>query len=280
MKTKSARESASIRAPRPYDSVKRPQKCVNNAENPIVATQSQTKSNPPPPSTFGNEPVLFRNLCMMKIRQKYPGVEPRNDFEIARLCERRFHGSPAEIYAELDKQLAQDAKTYGYDVFMGLSTKLLDTYMEPTGIKPDEPCPDPKFVFVRPVPGSKYSIRLFPGSVSAAEYCMDFVESATGKPVNSPFQFELWGIPNLETPWLSIPMCGQLRSIEKAHGIKQKDILPGEEKFILRDGQTCVLKRPGKRPFRFTVPIRRLPKPKVPKVETQDVADLPKFIDM
>ncbi|KAH9854451.1 hypothetical protein C2E23DRAFT_818741 [Lenzites betulinus] len=277
MKTKPTRKSARTQAGRPYDSTERPQKSTENAGSSSVAAQSQTKSNPPhPPSTFGNEPVLSRNICIRKVRKDYPGVEPRNDFELVRLCERRFHGSPAEIYAELDKQLACNAKIFGYDVVIGLSTKLLDTYVEPTGIKPDDPCPDPKFVFVRPVPGSKYSIRLFPGSVSAAEYCMDFVESATGKPVNSPFQFELWGIPNLEAPWLSIPMCSQLRSIENAHGIKQKDIRPGEEKVILRDGQTCVLKRP----FRFTVPIRQFPKPKVPKVENQDVVDLPKFIDM
>ncbi|KAH9854458.1 hypothetical protein C2E23DRAFT_818754 [Lenzites betulinus] len=251
MKTKPTRESARTRARQPYDSTERPQKSTENAGSSSVATQVITRSKtPPPPTTFGNEPVLFRNLCMGKIRKDYPGLDPRNDFELVRLCEQRFHGSPAEIYAELDKQLAQNTATYGYEMFIGLSTKLLDTYVEPTGIKPDDPCPDPKFVFVRPVPGSKYSIRLFPGSVSAAEYCMDFVESATGKPVNSPFQYELWGIPNLEAPWLSMPMCGQLRSIEK------------------------------KRPFRFTVPIRRLPKPKVPQVETQDVADLPKFIDM
>ncbi|KAH9854436.1 hypothetical protein C2E23DRAFT_775856 [Lenzites betulinus] len=278
MKTEQKRESARTRAGRPYDSAQCPRKSTKNAESPFVATQVLTKSDtPPPPTTSGNEPVLFRELCLGKIRKDYPGIEPRNDFELVRICEQRFQGSPAEIYAKLDEQLVHDAKIHGYDEIMRMSTQLLDTYVEPSGIKPEEPRPDPKFVFLRPIPGSKYSIRLFPGSFSAAEYCMDFVESATGKPVNSPFEFELWGIPNLEAPWLSIPMCGQLRSIEKAHGIKQKDIRPGEEKFILRDGQTCVLKRPGKRPFRFTVPIRQLP---TTHVETHDVADLPKYIVM
>lgn len=106
---------------------------------------------------------------------------------------------------------------------------------------------------------------------------MDFIDSATGEPVNSPFEYELWGIPNPDTPWLSFPICGQLRSIEYAHGIKQKDILPGAEKFILRDGQTCVLARPGKRSIRFTVPVRKMQPPDA--VDDMDVFDLPQFID-
>ncbi len=135
---------------------------------------------------------------------------------------------------------------------------------------------DEKFVFVRPIPDSEYSFRLFPGSLSAAEYCMDFVDTATGKPINSPFEYELWAVPDPDTPWLSLPMTGKLRSIERGHGIKQKDIKPGAEKFVLRDGQTCVLMRPGKRPLRFTVPVRRVETPDV--VEDVDVADLPKVV--
>lgn len=134
-------------------------------------------------------------------------------------------------------------------------------------------------MFIRPIPDSKYSLRLFPGSFSAAEYCLDFVETATGKPVNSPFEYELWGVPNpdADTPWLSIPMCGKLRSIERSHGIKQADILPGEEKYILRDGQTCVLARPGKRSLRFTVPVRKMKSAEV--VDDMDVVDLPRYIE-
>ena len=116
-----------------------------------------------------------------------------------------------------------------------------------------------KYVYIRSIPDTKYSIRLFPGSISAAEYCLDFVDSATGEPVNSPFEFELWAVENPETPWLSMPVTMQMRSIEYAHGIKQADILPGHEKFILRDGLTCVLIRPGKPKIQFTVPVRKLP---------------------
>ncbi|CDO75337.1 hypothetical protein BN946_scf184966.g5 [Trametes cinnabarina] len=132
-------------------------------------------------------------------------------------------------------------------------------------------------VFVRPIPDSKYSIRLFPGSLSRAEYCMDFIDTKTGEPVNSPFEHELWSVPNSDTPWLTMPMVGKLRSAERGHGIKQDDILPGEEKYFLRDGQTCILTRPGKRSVRFTVPIRR--RPEIEEIETMDVLDFPKVVD-
>lgn len=84
------------------------------------------------------------------------------------------------------------------------------------------------------------------GSFSA-EYCPDLVETATGKPVNSPFEYELWGVPNTDadTPWLSIPMCGKLRSTEQSHGMKQADVLPGEEKLVLRGGQTVSWRVPS-----------------------------------
>ncbi|KAI0759372.1 hypothetical protein BD413DRAFT_597891 [Trametes elegans] len=38
--------------------------------------------------------------------------------------------------------------------------------------------------------------------------------------------------------------------------MKPEQIPEGEEKFVLRDGQTCMLKRPGHRATRFTGPNR------------------------
>ncbi|KAI0829038.1 hypothetical protein BC628DRAFT_1417397 [Trametes gibbosa] len=254
MKTKSTKLTHESKRPqRPYDGTEGSRKRSKKTENSVGSMQpSITPSSAPAPSTYGNEPVLLRRV--------------------------RFEGSPTEIFAKLEEQLAYNASTHGRDKIIHLSKDLLDTYVAPTGFKPEDPLGDPKFVFVRLVPESKYSIGLFPGSVSAAEYCMDFVESATGKPVNPPFEDELWGITNTETPWLSVSICTNLRSIERVDGIKQNEISPGSEKFVLRDGQTCVLERPGKRPLRFTVPICRREMPAV--VETQDIVELPKFIDM
>lgn len=110
-------------------------------------------------------------------------------------------------------------------------------------------------VFTRPIPGSSYSLRLFPGSPARKEYCLDFVKTSTGLSVNSPFEFELWSIGSSTTA----PGCGpvRLRSLECSWGYSQKDIPPGAEKFVLRDGMTCMLKRPGHKPVRFTVPKRQ-----------------------
>ncbi|OJT05942.1 hypothetical protein TRAPUB_3129 [Trametes pubescens] len=274
MKTQPARKPA--KGQQPYSDVqnKRTKKLRSKATPPTPPNISPSSSKP----GLGTGGVMFRNLCIEKIRKDYPGIKPRTDYDLSALSERQFKGSPAEIYAQLDEELTIDAEACGYEFIMEAATAYMDSYVEPTGVKPGYSAyfDDEKFVFVRPIPDSKYSMRLFPGSISAAEYCLDFVDSATGEPVNSPFEFELWGLPNPDMPWLSFPICGQLRSIERAHGINQKDILPGAEKFVLRDGQTCALVRPGKRSLRFTVPVRKIEAPAV--VDDMEVVDLPQFV--
>ena len=94
---------------------------------------------------------------------------------------------------------------------------------------------------------------------------MDFIDHDTGEPVNSPFNFELCSVPNALSQYPSL----RLRSLERAWGILPTNIAPGEEKFVLKDGMTCVLRRPGYRDIRFTVPLRiSTPAPSV------DVVDL------
>ncbi len=102
---------------------------------------------------------------------------------------------------------------------------------------------------------------------------MDFVRTDTGKPVNSPFQYELWRTADV----LSARPSARLTSMERTWGIKQKDIDPGEEKFLLRDGMTCVLKRPGCKDLRFTVPVRVTPTENL-KVPDADELDFPQFV--
>ncbi|KAH9853438.1 hypothetical protein C2E23DRAFT_821366 [Lenzites betulinus] len=281
MKAKSIRESA--RAHEPYKDTKG--KRTSKSRKP---TLSKPKPLPNVPSSSlatsapaGHGTVLFRKLCMDNIRKNYPEIEPRSDFEILTLASKRLKGTLAEIYAELDVELAMDAPEFGVEFILESATQILDTYVEPTGWKPktlDKDLIDTKCVFIRPITDTKYSLRLFPGSYTAAEYCMDFVETATGKPMNSPFEFELWGVPNPDTPWLTFPICGKVRSLERAFGVKQEDIVPGAEKFVLRDGQTCVLARPGKRSIRFTVPVRKIAAPAV--VEDVEVLDLPRYVDV
>lgn len=110
------------------------------------------------------------------------------------------------------------------------------------------------------------------------EFSLDFVDTRTHEAVNSPFEYELWAVPDQQTPWLS--MGGRrLKSIENALGIKTSEIRAGEEKFILREGLTCMLVRPDKRALCFKVPRRRQPEPAATDERGYDVLDLPDFID-
>ena len=106
---------------------------------------------------------------------------------------------------------------------------------------------------------------------------MDFVLTATGEPVNSPFEFELLSVPNPKTPWI-FGFGGRIRSVERSFGVKPNEILPGEEKFIVQDGQTCLLTRPGKRTVRFTVPIRPLPETEKEEPVEYDDIDFPEVL--
>ncbi|KAI0676666.1 hypothetical protein C8Q78DRAFT_998828 [Trametes maxima] len=278
MDRKKAKSSGrkNAKAEKPYDIAKRNRKHTSKtstAPPPLSLTSSASSSrHPGPPLTE------LRKTCLAVNRERYPGLEPRGDWDILTLATTPLRvGTTTEIYAELDRELAFSIEVHGEKETMKNVRGLLDMRMELTGAKPPPGSTD-NLTFIRPIPDSQYSIRLFPGGFSDRQYCLDFVETETGKPVNSPFEYELWGIPDPEAPWLSMPMSGKLRSIECAHGIKQKDILPGHEKFILRDGQTCVLIRPGKRCLRFTVPLRKLG-PDV-ELESMDVLDLPRVVEV
>ena len=131
-------------------------------------------------------------------------------------------------------------------------------------------------MFVRPIPDSEYSIRLWPGVTTSREYCLDFVHSATGEATNSPFEYELWSLPDPDALFSLPPM--RLSSLENGFGVKTPDIRPGEEKFVLKEGLTCMLARPGKRGLRFTVPMRRR-ESSHSQADDFDVLDLPKIVD-
>ena len=125
----------------------------------------------------------------------------------------------------------------------------------------DDPDAD---IRVRPIPGTEFSIRLFgDGMETLYIYGLDFVHKLTGKPVNSPFTFELWAVPNIKLQQhLAVGQPRyRIKPVENAFGYFGKDILPGEEKFIVNEGSGVLLKRKGHRDIYFTVPIR--PRPKV-----------------
>ena len=103
---------------------------------------------------------------------------------------------------------------------------------------------------------------------------MDFVHTATGKPVNSPFKYELRSASSMTSAQPSI----RILSLERLWGHAERDIRPGEEKFVLKEGLTCMLARPGKRGLQFTVPVRRREPPSA-QGDAFDTLDLPRIVD-
>ncbi|OJT03899.1 hypothetical protein TRAPUB_8960 [Trametes pubescens] len=276
---KKAASSKTGKRHQPYDSSKRSKV---HSKHPTPSNHSSyanktptTKSTPPARSTRPTRPLhTIRELAEKTIRKHYPYFTPRNDWEVLYLSDVPYSGSEAGLYEQLDNHLALDVQETGsYEEVIERATKDLDEPLDMTGLKPNPGDPN---VFVQPLPGSKYSIRLFPGNAANMDYCLDFVLTSTGEPVNSPFKFELLCLPNPNAPIGSAPII-RMCPLEHSFGIPQHKIEPGEEKFLLHDGQHCLLRRPGQRDVRFTVPIRRRPEPEAPA--NTDVLYFPQYID-
>ncbi|KAI0670948.1 hypothetical protein C8Q78DRAFT_1033004 [Trametes maxima] len=240
-----------------------------------IPNVSYPSSSPPTPAEKYPRTAreTIRDFILEIVHKHYSYYTPRSDFEIVSLGTQQYKGKPEDISAYMDKELARAITRYGsLEAVNRWAKDYLDVKAEVTGAKPR---PGDYGVFVLPLPDSDYSIRIFPGSLAASEYCLDFVRTATGEPVNSPFKFQLISGPNPSAP-MGIGSAMQLRPLEHAFGISQKEIAPGEEKFLLRDGQTCLLRRPGHKDVQFVIPIRRRPEP--PKPTNTHFIELPKYI--
>ncbi|KAI0671095.1 hypothetical protein C8Q78DRAFT_1033965 [Trametes maxima] len=214
----------------------------------------------PVPHTVRLKPTM-REICSRAVRKRFPSYTLRNDWELLQLSGGAYKGGESGIREYLDRTLVSRVKEFGsHERVMSNATTVLNERVECTGMKPDPDDPD---VFVQALPDSDYSVRLFPGSLQNSEYCLDFVHSRTGEPVNSPFKFDLICVPDPNAPIGSGPVY-RMRPLECAFGIEANEIRPGSEKFLFRDGQHCVLRRPGLRDVRFTIPIRRRPQAVLP----------------
>ncbi|KAI0696210.1 hypothetical protein C8T65DRAFT_583633 [Cerioporus squamosus] len=219
----------------------------------------------------------LRDICQQMIGFNFPGFRPRNDFELITLATTKYPGTRANLGTWLDEQLAFAIQEVGsLEAVMDYArTSLGMPSNRITGLKPG---PTERNVFLRPIPNSPYSIRLFPGCVLAREYCLDFVDTRTGLPVNSPFKFELLAVPNRSGPSSALGLT-RITNLDSAFGVRPDEILPGHEKFLLRDGQTCLLRRPGHKDVRFTVPTRRQPTAGSQAPDDVHDLDLPESIE-
>ncbi|OSD06836.1 hypothetical protein PYCCODRAFT_772448 [Trametes coccinea BRFM310] len=220
--------------------------------SPPTAAQSPN-SNAPPSSNR----VQCRQFYTELAHSMHPDFPPQNSFDILMLGTNKLTHltTAASKRAWLDQRWQRMVRVCGSEEAARRRVdNLLDAMVEPTGRKPRSGDPDVIYI---PIPGSnELALRLWPGSPSAAEYCLDFFDGNTKTPINVPAGYKLWMIPDPARPWLQ-PICMALTSIERAYGIKSKDILPGEEKYILRDGMLCQLCRGNQKVLRFYVPLRQ-----------------------
>ncbi|KAI0642958.1 hypothetical protein C8Q79DRAFT_1012954 [Trametes meyenii] len=248
---------------------------LSDSSSPGASTSSLLPPAPAPGPPPTRPMVTIRELFRQLVRKQFPSYVPRNDWELLHLSDGNYHGDESGLHEYLDASLAASVADLGsYEGVMKNATTILDELVDCTGLKPNPGDPQ---VFVQAIPGCQYSIRLFPGNLESSEYCLDFVHSRTGEPVNSPIKFDLLCVPDPNAPIGSGPIV-RMRPLECAFGIPENKIKAGEEKFLLRDGQHCVLRRPGFRDVRFTVPIRRRPQKVLPAADA-DFLSFPKYID-
>ncbi|KAI0324430.1 hypothetical protein GY45DRAFT_1262876, partial [Cubamyces sp. BRFM 1775] len=211
-------------------------------------------SSVPTPATGA---MIFRDYCMEHVKAHYPYIEPRNDWELVQMTMKPIEGSrcttPLYTRSTLNRSRTSALRS-AIGWVPGSWTQNLNPQgcVPPLNVTPHISHPSPSNVGEAASEGAhtQYSLCLFPGSLTAGEYCMDIVDSVSGEPVNSPFEFELWGALDPATPAVGTPrLTHKVPSMERRHGLKREEILPGHEKWLLTDGRTYgEAKRPIHRP--------------------------------
>ncbi|KAI1790104.1 hypothetical protein LXA43DRAFT_1095819 [Ganoderma leucocontextum] len=181
------------------------------------------------PAFYPYQGPTMRDVLAGLCRQRFPTVALENDYYIFIL---------SEIDAETLQSFSSDEEVYAH---------IDNLFASETGGRLDQA---DALLRYHPRTDSDFSVRLFPGDPAEHLYCLDFVRNDTGYAVNSLFEFELWA-----GAWPRFPLA-RVFSIEDAVGLVPESILPGEEKFVLKDGYTCLLKRKGRKDMVFMVPVR------------------------
>ncbi|KAI0026829.1 hypothetical protein K488DRAFT_64271 [Vararia minispora EC-137] len=214
------------------------------------------------PSTTSTRFECCRPMLEYIAKRGYPDIVPRNDYEVSHLsCGNYKPQKHGDFYTwlRIDAQLACPGDVErGKEIVLSRSKARLDLPARMSGFKPIPG--DNEDVHIRPIPNSEFSIRIFGKYMEdKQQYGLDFVRTSTGKSENSPFQYDLFTVPDPDVqtvrPMMG-PRSGRLFSVESGLGLKPSEIRPGAEKFILFEGACCLLKRKGHRDVYFKVPVR------------------------
>ncbi|KAF6754440.1 hypothetical protein DFP72DRAFT_899069 [Ephemerocybe angulata] len=104
------------------------------------------------------------------------------------------------------------------------------------------------------IPEDRLSIRFWDGGQKEQrQFFFDYVDLHEKKAVNSPAGYEVEAYPHLRH-YLGMTAAGPIKSWEARRGMPRSAIPEGFERFSVPACTPCVLHRPGKEDFFFTVP--------------------------
>ncbi|THH29854.1 hypothetical protein EUX98_g4325 [Antrodiella citrinella] len=191
-----------------------------------------------------------------------PEPQPNPDSESSQVqAQEAFH-----VWAEKQMEMEMPLWALGQTAAMN-SEEVRKTMMdhmrvmvdsvEIIGFKPDgdgsgSADADTDVVFI-PIPNNKYTIRMWVhkhghGAPWERFFTLDFFDTATNMPVNSPFkQYALWGDNVL---W---------HSLRPAYIADKSVVPPGRENFIVKEGANIKFARPGKMDIVFQARIPNVP---------------------
>ncbi|THH27170.1 hypothetical protein EUX98_g7019 [Antrodiella citrinella] len=210
-----------------------------------------------------------RDCLLLSCKRYYPNIVLRHDFDILYLGSGLFNEDDSDFYAFSDKQFDLELSAFSGSrtaeeresgvVLEKYWEYLRETMEAPPSAAGIKPPPGEADVRIRPIPDSKYSMRLWGKHLEQSrQYCLDFVNTETGEAVDSPFEYELWTVPRRATPMVFCP-SGRLYTLEETLGCSLEGSTDGVSKFLLFEGMACRLTRPGKKCIYFEVPVRDHP---------------------
>lgn len=102
--------------------------------SPTSSASSSNTPSPSPPPSFASETA--RETYVDSFRENYPNLEPRNDYELLKLAQRKLKGTTAEIRARVDAMLKVDITFFGTrEAAFAAATRTLDTVVAFTGVR-------------------------------------------------------------------------------------------------------------------------------------------------
>ncbi|KAI0308984.1 hypothetical protein OF83DRAFT_1180149 [Amylostereum chailletii] len=215
-----------------------------------------------PPKARPAQPAYetYREHFTRIVQKRYPNITPKNDMHLFMLARDTPDKTPEARIERLAKERTRTGITLAQarkKVLSELNDRL-EQRATVYGLKPE---PGEEEVHYLPLPDTKLDIRVWgKGLAHKHKYCLDFVDKATREPVNSPRDFELWAVPQLNMWWLP-SFSGKCQSAEVAFGVDRNKISPGQEKYLVTEGASYRLVRKGLKDVFFTIPMRPVPQP-------------------